>query len=175
MRLILSSKHSATHCDWLRGTRRDLFQPGSDCDATAALFFATLVMSAHSCGNPADGLTIILGKDLGRLLLVCRWKERVLVLIQRSVITARSAEHSGPNSRLAAFRVRLVAEFDVIATPDIQDTFRCACVHHDCVRSRQVNRGAICSIERAHGVLKVANCDDEHYFLNPGWHSLNTL
>jgi hypothetical protein len=126
----------------------------------------------HSSQRPSSS---ILGKDLGRLLFVCRWKEQVLVLLQRAVIAARSADYSGPNSSLSACRVRLVDEFDIIVRPDIQATFRCACVHHDCVRSQQVNRGASCRIERAAGVLQVSHFHDDHFFLNPGWHSVNNL
>ena len=95
-----------------------------------------------------------------------------MVVIQRCDVTAASSAESGPNSSMRARRVILVDEFDAISDAECHDSFRCACVHHDCVRSTaQLGHCRIHTDQD--GVLGVAHQDDRNFFLNPGWHSVN--
>jgi hypothetical protein len=75
---------------------------------------------------------------MGRVVFVGRWRSHhAVVVIQRSHVTAASSAESGPNSSLCARRVILVDEFDTIMDAESHASFRCACVHHDCVHSER--------------------------------------
>ena len=113
------------------------------------------------------------GVCLGRVVFIGRWRGHdAVVVIQRCDVTAASSAESGPNSSMRARRVILVDEFDAISDAECHDSFRCACVHHDCVRSTaQLGHCRIHTDQE--GVLGVAHQDDRNFFLNPGWHSVN--